>query len=481
MNVARHEQTFTLRDAIVAGAAAALGTLIADDMLGALAAALLWAIWRYLANAGGVPILAAALSFQWMQVTVGIWYHGLTGRSVDTMVKSDYRPMVFIGLGCVAALALGLRAGIALLERRHGPAPFRDFNALGWPTLIFAYVATTGLQGAVGFYAYLVPGLTQPILALRFIRLGIVFLIMRRLTIPEIRIVPMMSVVILEVLFGLTGFFAGFREPLVMVAVAVYGGFKPRSFRHWMVAGTLAVLMAGLATMWMSIRRDYRSSFEDENFAASRERQLDRIGELGSTWWRESRDPGETDRLVDRMWTVYYPALAVSRVPSTLPHTSGALMSAALTHVFNPRLFFPTKAELQSDSEMVRKYSGVWVAGTEQNTSIAFGYAAEAYIDYGVPTMFIPVFIYGLFMGLAFQFLTFRLSHVELRAALLTVVFWLTLYLFERSWVKTLGLAGTLLIYLGLPALLVDQYLSRWEVRRDRDRIPDIYVASELR
>jgi hypothetical protein len=316
---------------------------------------------------------------------------------------------------------------------------------------------------------------------LRFIRLGVVFLILRRLNTPEMRIVPMVGFVALEVVFGLTGYFAGFREPLVMVAVAVYEGFKPRSVRHWIVAGGLAVLIGALATMWMSVRRDYRSSFEDETFAASRERQLDRMSDLGSAWYREARDPAETDRLIDRMWTVYYPALAVSRVPATLPHTDGALIGAALTHVLNPRLFFPTKAELQSDSEMVRKYSGVFVAGAEQNTSIAFGYAAESYIDYGVPLMFLPVFIYGLIMGVAYRFLAYRVSHGELRAALLTVVFWLTLYLFERSWVKTLGLAGTLLVYLGLPALVLDQYLSRWEARRHQDQVPDIYAASQWR
>src|SRR5690242_9539633 len=108
MSIARRVSTFTLRDGIVLSFAAAGGGLISDDVIGAVAAVVLWAIWRYLRNEGGVPIIAAALSFQWMQVTVGIWYHGLTGRPLDTMLKSDYRPMVLIGLGCVAALALGI-------------------------------------------------------------------------------------------------------------------------------------------------------------------------------------------------------------------------------------------------------------------------------------------------------------------------------------------------------------------------------------
>ena len=160
------------------------------------------------------------------------------------------------------------------------------------------------------------------------------------------------------------------------------------------------------------------------------------------------------------MWVVYYPALAVSRVPSVLPHTDGSIMSAALQHILSPRVFFPTKVELQNDSDMVRKYSGVWVAGTEGGTSIAFGYAAESYLDFGVPWMFIPVFLYGMLAGLTYETLSRRIRHDELRAGLLAVIFWLALYLFERSWVKTLGLFGTLVIYLGGPALMLDYYVT---------------------
>jgi hypothetical protein len=461
----RSTLTFNLRDSIVLGAVMAGGGLFTDDPIGALAAGVLWFIWRYLQHDGGVPVIAAALTFQWMQVTIGMWYFAATGRTLDTMVFSDYRPMVLIGLAS---------------RQRFAPSDEGSLP-IGWSTLLASYVIATAMQGIVGQYAYLIPGLTQPILVLRFIRLGIVFLIVRRLTIPSIRVLPLIAVIGLEVVFGLTGYFAGFREPLVMVAVALYQAFDRRRVRDWVVAGLVVTLTALLATMWMSVRRDYRSSFEDENFAASREQQLGRISDLATTWWAQSRDPGETDRLVDRLWTVYYPALAVSRVPSVLPHTDGALMGAALTHVFNPRLFFPTKAELQSDSEMVRKYSGVYVAGAETGTSIAFGYAAESYIDYGIPVMFLPVLLYGLVVGLAYQFLATRLTHGELRAAVLTVVFWLMLYLFERSWVKTLGLAGTLVIYLGGPALVLDYYLSRREARRQRDRLPHLYATSELR
>lgn len=64
--------------------------------------------------------------------------------------------------------------------------------------------------------------------------------------------------------------------------------------------------------------------------------------------------------------------------------------------VVTPRILFPDKGALLSDSEMVRTYSGVFVAGAEQGTSIAFGYAAEAYLDFGLPSMFVPSFLFGV-------------------------------------------------------------------------------------
>jgi hypothetical protein len=162
--------------------------------------------------------------------------------------------------------------------------------------------------------------------------------------------------------------------------------------------------------------------------------------------------------VVERVWAIYYPALAVERVPSVLPHTNGEIIEGALSHLVTPRILFPDKGDLPSDSEMVRKYSGIHVASTEENTSIAFGYAAESYIDFGLPWMFLPVLIYGLAMGTAYQMWLTVIRHRELAVSLVTVVFWLSLYVFERSWVKTMGLAITLMVYLGGFTYLIDQY-----------------------
>jgi hypothetical protein len=157
----------------------------------------------------------------------------------------------------------------------------------------------------------------------------------------------------------------------------------------------------------------------------------------------------------------------VERVPSVIPHTNGSILSSALTHIVTPRVFFPDKPELMSDSEKVRKYSNMRVAGRESNTSIAFGYSAEAYIDFGIPLMFLPVFCFGVFLGAMYALFRSIIWHRELFVAFGTVAFWLSAYLFERSWATMLGVTVGFMVYLGAPTVLLDRFLL---VRFGRDQ-----------
>jgi len=465
-------KTWTIAELFLLGATAGAAAYVANDWIALPAIGILWLAWKYLRDDDGLPILPMAMTFQWMQVTVGIWYFAATGRQIATMNISDYRPMVLIGLGCVASLAVGLGAGINFIRMRRAARPteteHRAMVPIGWSGVLISYAAILALQGSIQKVAYLFPDFTQAILALRFVHLAVLFIILRRLSQPVLRW-PFIAVLIMfEVVLGASGFFAGFREPLVMAVVALAEIFNARRLQHWIVLGAFAIVMVVISVMWMSVRAEYRQDFDNETFANSRSAQVDRMATLSSGWWQDSHDfANDTDSLIDRLWVIYYPALAVSRVPSVLPHTDGSIMWGALQHVLSPRVFFPTKAELQNDSEMVRKYSGVRVASTETGTSIAFGYAGESYIDFGVPLMFVPVFLYGLLAGLTYEMLSKRIRYDELRAGLLAVIFWLALFLFERSWVKTLGLFGTLVIYLGGPALLLDYFLSRHQPTGD--------------
>jgi len=96
--------------AMLLGSAAAW--LLAQDWIAALGIWVLWTGWRSLRVGIGSPVLALAFTFQWVQVMAGVYYHAVTRSPLPAMDLLDYRPMLLIGLGCLAALLIGLVLGM---------------------------------------------------------------------------------------------------------------------------------------------------------------------------------------------------------------------------------------------------------------------------------------------------------------------------------------------------------------------------------
>jgi hypothetical protein len=439
-------------------AGALLAWYLSNDWLLPLCIGLLWFAWQYLRSAEGPPVLALAFSFQWLQVASGLAYNAITGRPLLTFTDCDYRPMVLIGAGCLGSLALGLKWGLKL-GGSESPAPDRPAFAFSFRQTLTLYIAAVGFSGLVQELAWLIPSLTQGILVLTFCRFAFLFLLFRRLVYPKIEWRWFLLLLFGEVLLGFTGYFAGFRESVIIAALALVEIFEWRKPEHWAGLTLLAVLLGTMGLLWTGIKGEYRSALDEGVVDESRSERLRLVTTLGSSWGRGQSILLDLDRMIDRLWAVYYPALAVSRVPAEVPHSNGAFFLQGLTHVITPRAFFPNKAPLLSDSEKVRRYSGVQVAGEEEGTSIAFGYAAEFYVDFGLPWMFLPVLGFGCFMGWAYQKLLHLIVHRDVAIGLVTVIFWLSLYSFERSWARTIGLTLTIMIFLGGAGFAMDRLL----------------------
>ena len=163
-----------IRAALVVIAVYATGEWIA----GVSVAALLL-VWWLLSSAEGPPVLALAVTYQWVQVSVGIFYSALIGEPLEAMVKSDWRTMVLIGLGCVVTLAMALSVGLAFARRRLQVPEARPQLAFS-PTMLYAaYGASVLVTGVVQELAWQYPSITQAILALNFSHLALVFLLAR--------------------------------------------------------------------------------------------------------------------------------------------------------------------------------------------------------------------------------------------------------------------------------------------------------------
>jgi hypothetical protein len=454
-----------------------------DHWLAGLSAAVLFMVWALLEAEEGPPVLALAMTTQWLQVTGGVFYSGMTGRMLPAIEGSDYQPMVLLGLGCVVALTIGLWFGMRFIRSRTSRPDFAPEEVVGFKLLLITYAGTLVVTGVLQELAWRYPTLTQAILALTFAHLGLVFLILRRLTQPRIQGGYILVLLACEVALGFTGYFSNFKEPLLLAALAVLEVFDRHRKEHWLAGAGVALTLTLASVMWIGVRTEYRQDFLDSVFATSRGMRLERMQALMTDWLsnRDERIGSDMDLLIDRSWAIYYPALAVARVPAVLPHSDGELIGGALYHLVTPRIFFPDKPELPSDSDLVRKYSGVLVAGVEQNTSIAFGYAAEAYVDFGVPVMFIPVVLFGVFCGGMYVWFLRVLHHRELAVSLVTVIFWMSLYLFERSWAKTLGLSITMMVYLGGISFLIDRWLLMRQDKLSADEVMAHTVLPMLR
>jgi len=453
------ERPVTGSTLLAVAVSAGMATIWVGDPLAGASVAVLWAIWWILPTADGPPILGLAMSYHLCQAVIGIFYYGVTGRQSLTIAMSDYRPMVWIYLGCVMAMSLGIRVGHELVKRRR--SEMADEAALSWQNLITFYVIALVLRTAIQEFAWANMTFNQAVLAFGYLRLGLFYIILRRL-IRHRQYTWACGLAAVEIVLGLTGYFAEFREPLLITLLVLIEYFDRRRAAHWAIASGIAVASLFLGLMWMGIRGDIRERSDNQEIGATTSQRLEVVRALGSQWYsRSASDTMEQlDSLVNRLWDVYYPAVAVSRVPSVLPHENGAIMWRAIQHVVAPRILYPDKPELENDSLAVRKYTGINVAGPEQNTSIAFGYAVESYIDFGIPLMFLPIFLFGILMGVGFRLLSALIVHRELAVAAVTVVFWLSVSPFNRGWARLLGIWGTLVIYVGGTALLVDKYLK---------------------
>jgi len=328
---------------ILASLAALIGWLTTEEWLVGASMLVLGLIWTALRAREGPPVLALAVSLQWIQVTIGLFYVELTGRPIEATLASDYRPMVAIGLGCIAALVAGLWCGEKWVEQLGPAEDERPEHALGLTTVLVCYGSSIALSGAAQEIAWSYPTLTQPIIALTYVRLGLLFLVLRRLALSA-HWYLIALLLAFEISLGFIGFYAGFREPLIMAMLAVLEIFDRRKVRHWAAVATLGTIMCALGAFWIGVRQGYRERvLTDEAFAQSRTKRFTEIGSLSSGWiTRDASDlASNLDQLIDRVWAVYYPALAVARVPQVVPHTNGQLMAATLKHLFMPRIFFP--------------------------------------------------------------------------------------------------------------------------------------------
>jgi len=362
-------------------------------------------IVRLLWRPGLPPVLLFICGMQWLQGAVMAFHADVFGVELRTMTYARHiDEATYYTLGWVSMIAVG--AAFATRNLTAVGSAATHGMSLSLPRLIAIYAVWTVV---VRVLEVAIPGQAQQIVgALETLRWAFVYaLFALGWSLGRGRMI-VLGILTAEVAFGFLSFFSNFKTPLYLFAIAlVSSGYRPTLRQYFVLAIVFAATLY-FGVVWSSIKREYRNELSGGLGASSQvvvlspEERFDVFVDLvGSVDARMLEEGAES--LVTRIAYVEYFAYVLGYVPRVEPHQDGGIWANAFAHVFLPRVLFPDKAALESDTVIAERYTGLDL-GAGTGTSITIGLPAETYVDLGPVVMFIVPLLLGLMYGSVYRY-----------------------------------------------------------------------------
>lgn len=361
-------------------------------------------LWR----PGENPILLFVFAYQWLQASALVFlanardetldYIGKFGGQVDTATT-----LTLCGL---IAFALGLFMGAGPRSPIRGAHAHKQAARQSLPRWFGLYLAAVVVSIVLQLGASVVPGLSQPLLALAALKWVFFFILAFAAMARKQALHPLFVLAFLgEFIAGVGGYFSDFKTVFFVTAMAAIAAGVRLSARATAGLGACVVILAMTSVVWTAVKEDYR------NFVSGGEAAQivtvgygERVGKLSQLIEELTRhqleDAAET--LVRRVAYVEFFAAVLDQVPGLIPHADGSILKDAVARPFMPRIFFPNKSVID-DSERTNYYTGIGVAGADHGTSISLGWLAECYIDFGPWGMLVEALGIGALYGMIYR------------------------------------------------------------------------------
>jgi hypothetical protein len=362
-------------------------------------------LWR----PGESPILLFLFAYPWVQASTAVFHANWLGMDITdySPYTGDMPTAVVLSLVGLLVLAVGMRLGAG--PRRPDLFAAAQHVALSHP--IERWLWLYGLAWVASFtaisFAWVLPGLTQPMLALANMRWAFFFMLAyAHFTRRRDRRGLFPLVFLLELATGIGAYFADFKTVFVVTLFAALASGTRISARALLGSGALTTLTVGFAILWTAVKNDFRTFVAGGQAAqvvtVDYTTRLTRLYELvADLSWDALGEAG--NQLLHRLTYVEFFSVVLINVPASMPHTLGAILWDAIIRPFMPRFLFVDK-EVIDDTARTNLFTG-GLAGNAEATSISLGYIAEAYIDFG-PYLMLPVlFAIGMFYGGIYRFL----------------------------------------------------------------------------
>lgn len=391
-------------------------------------------VWRR----GEPPILAFCLTYQWLFIVTGYFYLMITDTYPGFKRLGMIETAVGLSLLGLLVLVAGIRIGRYAIEPRSDSAQVQDGVVEPSYSVERLCVWVVGLY-TVNWFIRIVPmailfdaaQVIYNILAIRGIIFALLlFVVLQQRAKYRYAILAFVYVFIPQ----FASMMSHFKESIFLFIIAMLGQWRPWSPSQaerygsariaWTMVGATIALLA-MAVLWEGgIKPKWRPAIMYGTVTGSPFQKLKAFVAISTEAAIDLDLPLAAEALASRLSSSPgYFSRVLERVPEVVPYERGGLTRRALLHIVTPRFLFPDKLNLGGDSWLVWKYAGVRLADERQGTSVGLSYMAEFYIDFGVPGMFLPLFAYGLFIGVVYQSVRLVAPSSALFHSAITVIF----------------------------------------------------------
>lgn len=397
-------------------------------------------LWR----PGEPPILLLALGFQWLQVVTKVYKANFLGLPVEALSEyhGDVELAIWLSMMALAVLALGMRVVLAPYDRSI-PEVARNQALSFSPSKLFVFYLVANLFSIIILSgAWLFPGITQIALAMSNLKWVVFFTLAYVCFVRPGAINFLLLAFVIEFALGIGGYFSNFKVVFFVTILAILASGKTYTTKQLLSTLILVSALFYISLLWTAVKSEYRHYLSGGEKAQIVTREyVERVTKLFDLIDDVEEDDlyAAISDMADRIAYVEFFGRVLIMVPDRIPHENGELWGGALRHIFMPRLFFPDKQRLRSDSEITISYTGVLVSGEESGTSISIGYVAESYIDFGFIGMLFPVFVLGLLWGGMYRYFLTRPKLPLVVGYGLAVTVLMGAYQFEITNTKLLG------------------------------------------
>ena len=417
-----------------------LSFLSANPLLTILSLLLFAGIIIFFWRPGVSFIFAFILLWQWLQVTIKIFYADLINVNINEVsdTGSSEKAILMSMLGLVS-LAIGIYLAIRNLKPVTLSQLKEEAEKFSVNKIFITYIVFAILNSFISEIMFNYPRLTQILVALLNIKMMIVALLFMITLITQQEKKWMLIIIIIEVVMGFAQFFSGFKEVLyfvIITALTINYKIKPRLvFRY----SLLLILIIAFSIIWLSVRTDYRDFLNkgtgQQVVLVPFGQRMNQLTNLSSALSAQDIDDAMELAVFRTSYTDIF-GQVIDRVPEYTSFEDGYILYTSFLHVITPRFLFPNK-KIIYDSEKTNYYTGRNYATHLKGTSVGLGYMAEFYIDFGY-LMIVPIFLLGYFYGYIYKIFVNNIK-ISIVAYAMIIPMLMKVALFETTHDKLIG------------------------------------------